>query len=140
MTNAELKAAIQAAVYENTEGAITGTALQEVLLAMVDTMGLPVIKFTSNPEYIYSSAYSSVEDFAAGAGLSLETAQKIVNNDINLAIIEVAGQRQFVSNNRTQSETLLYVARAYKHNGIWNEIEVYLNQGTIYYWGPHVSA
>lgn len=43
MTNAELKAAIVAAVYENTEGAITGDALQDILLKIVDQFETPVI-------------------------------------------------------------------------------------------------
>ncbi len=66
MTTDELKSAIQAAVYENSTGAITGTALQNILLTMVDNLA-PINLPANSPG---TNVTGTLAECAAAAGIS----------------------------------------------------------------------
>lgn len=82
MTNAELKAAIVAAVYENTEGAITGDALQNILLKIVDQFETPVIVWDN-------ITLNSGTGTAAGIAELLGVSEDVVNRMADGLIPEI---------------------------------------------------
>lgn len=86
MTNAELKAAIQAAIYENTEGAITGDALQEVLLNVVDSLATPVIDVTGKTGPI--DVTGTPAELAAALGVSENVVNRMINREIPVVIVK----------------------------------------------------
>lgn len=86
MTNAELKAAIQAAIYENTEGAITGDALQDILLKIVDHFATPVIDFAN---IIFpSSGAGTAAEIAELLGVSEDVVNRMADGLIEAVIFK----------------------------------------------------
>lgn len=89
MTNAELKAAIVAAVYENTEGAITGEALQGILLNVVDSLATPVIDVTGKTGPI--EVTGTPAELAAALGVSENVVNRMINREIPEVIMKNDG-------------------------------------------------
>lgn len=85
MTNAELKAAIVAAVYENTEGAITGDALQDILLKIVDEVAIPELDASSPLEPI--NFVGTAEQCAARLGMAASQIERLADGVTPLRVL-----------------------------------------------------
>lgn len=85
MTNAELKAAIVAAVYENTEGAITGDALQDILLKIVDQFEVPTFDLEALGG---TDITGTLAECAAAAGVSENMFLRLCNGDVPVVILK----------------------------------------------------
>lgn len=91
MTNAELKAAIVAAVYENTNGAITGDVLQDILLKIVEQFEVP----TFNVEALSGTDETgTLAECAAAAGVSENMFLRLCHGEVpvvNLGVFDQSG-------------------------------------------------
>lgn len=85
MTNAELKAAIVAAVYENTEGAITGDALQDILLKIVDQFEVPTFDMVA---LAGTEITGTLAECAEAAGVSENMFLRLCNGDVPVVILK----------------------------------------------------
>ncbi len=89
MTTDELKSAIQAAVYENSTGAITGTALQGILLNVVDSLATPVINVTGKTGPI--EVTGTPAELAEALGVSENVVNRMINREIPEVIFKNNG-------------------------------------------------
>lgn len=100
MTNAELKAAIVAAVYENTEGAITGEALQDILLKIVEQFEVPTFDLDALGG---TDITGTLAECAAAAGVSENMFLRLCNGDVpvvNLAVLDQSGLPAYYASSR----------------------------------------
>lgn len=91
MTNAELKAAIVAAVYENTEGAITGDALQDILLKIVEQYETPLIDFDN---LTATSGEGTAADIAELLGVSEDMVNRIADGLVPEIIFKIVEYKE----------------------------------------------
>lgn len=93
MTNAELKAAIVAAVYENTEGAITGDALQDILLKIVEQFEVPYFDLSSGA----TSVTGTLAECAAAAGVSENMFLRLCHGEVPVVNLGYGNDREYYS-------------------------------------------
>lgn len=75
-----------AAVYENTEGAITGDALQDILLKIVDEVAIPELDASSHLGII-TSYTGTAEQCAAQLGMTASQIERLAYGATSLRVL-----------------------------------------------------